>query len=253
VELPKQFALAGYTTNLNLTNGWEAKRQLDAMFAFGGLKFDDYTLTEAGFIPHHGERLIKEGKATTAFHPAPEPLLPPRWATAPGGGPAAAKQADEDIKSFAELAHQRHVPTDDMAHIAALSVAIDYAILTGGKELSDGQYRAVVKLLGKRYLEDPRWAALPDFARQELAESWETKALQIRREYRQVIDVEVPKKKAEYRAMLHVDDPKTLDAWTANMTDIVRYKARWHIDELFAPLKFDDYRLTDDGLVPAPQ
>jgi hypothetical protein len=240
VELPKQLAAAGYTTNLNLTNGWEAKRQLDGIFAFGGLKFDDYTLTEEGFIPHHGERLIKEGKATTAFHPSP------------GGGADAAKRAAEDLKPFAELARQRHVPTDDMAHVAALSVAIDFAILTG-KELSDSQYRAVVKLLGRRYLEDPRWAALPDFARQELAESWETKALQIRREYRNVIDVEMPKKKAEYRAMLHVDDPKTLDSWTANMADVVRHKARWQIDELFAPLKFDDYRLTDDGVVAVRQ
>src|SRR5262249_8176744 len=72
VEIPKRVAEwkrilgnQGYTAggliaSLFTAQQSQAKRQLDAIFAFGGLKFDDYTLTEEGFIPHYGQRLIKE-------------------------------------------------------------------------------------------------------------------------------------------------------------------------------------------------
>ena len=37
-----------------------------------------------------------------------------------------------------------------------------YAVLSGGVELTDRQYQSLVKLLGRRYVEDPAWAAMPD-------------------------------------------------------------------------------------------
>jgi hypothetical protein len=232
---------------------WEAKRRLDAMFDFGGLKFEDYTLTDDGLEPHRGQRLIQEGKATSAFRLAPEPLLPARLAAGPdagGRGPAAARQAAEELKAFTDLTRGRRAPADDMAHAAALAVAVHYAVLSGGAELTDRQYQSLVKLLGRRYVEDPAWAALPDAARQELAESWAVQAIRTWRQYRRTVDVEIPKARAEKAAMFPTADARTLDSWVANMADWVKSDARRQIESLFAPLKLNDYRLTDEGFVP---
>jgi hypothetical protein len=244
-------SLAGWPDQ---TVRWEAKRQLDAMFAVTGVKFDDHTLTEDALEPHRGERLIKEGKATTAFRRAPEALLPARLAAGPdagGRGPAAARQAADDLKAFADLTRGRRAPADDMAHAAALAVAVHYAVLSGGAELTDRQYQALVKLLGRRYLEDPAWAALPDAARQELAESWAIRAARSWSEYRRIVDVDMPRARAEKAAMFRNVDARTLDSWVANMPDWTKSQARRHIESLFAPLKLDAYRLTDEGFVPA--
>jgi hypothetical protein len=265
VEIPKDIAewkrIGGDPANFGSIAGWpdsairsEAKRRLNAMFEFGGLKFDNYTLTEDGFEPHRGERLIKEGKATTTFRRGPEPLLPARLAAAPdagGGGPDAARQTAEDLKAFAELARQRRVPQVDMAHAAALAVAVNYSVFSGGAELTDRQYQSLVKLLGRRYLEDAAWAALPDSARQELAESWAARAARNRREYRRIIELDMPKKRAEWAAMFPKSDPRTLDSWVANMDDLVQSDARRQIEYLFAPLKLDNFHLTDEGFVPS--
>src|SRR5439155_9188318 len=111
VETPKKIAewkriTGGDASTFGSIAGWpdaavrgEAKRRLDAMFAFGGLTFDDYTLTDDGLEPRRGQRLIKEGKTTTAFRRAPEALLPARLAAGPdagGRGPAAAQQAADE-------------------------------------------------------------------------------------------------------------------------------------------------------------
>jgi hypothetical protein len=268
VEIPKQAAearrLAGGNASALAIIGIagppdaairsEAKRRLEGMFDFGGLKFNNYTLTEDGFEARRGERLIKEGKATTAFRRASEPLLPAILAAAPdlgnGGGADAARQAAEDLTVFARFAQQRRVPTDDMAHAAALAVAIHYSILSGGQELTERQYQSLVKLLSRRYLEDPAWAALTDSVRQELAESWAAQAVRKLREYRRIIEVDMPKKRAEYAALFPKTDAKTLDSWVANMDDLAQADARRQIEYLFAPLKLGDYRLTDEGFVP---
>ncbi|HEY7115351.1 MAG TPA: DUF6683 family protein [Tepidisphaeraceae bacterium] len=244
-------SLAGWPDQ---TVRWEAKRRLDAMFAFGGLKFDDYTLTEDGLEPRRGQRLIKEGKTTTAFRRAPQALLPARFAAGPdagGLGPAAARQAADDLKAFADLTRGRRAPADDMAHAAALAVSVHYAVLSGGAQLSDRQYQSLVKLLGRRYVEDPAWAALPDAARQELAETWAIRAVRNWREYRQKVDVEIPRARAEKAAMFHNVDARTLDSWVASMPDWAKSESRRQIESLFAPLKLDGYRLTDEGFVPA--
>jgi hypothetical protein len=265
VVIPKDIAqwkqIGGDPANFGSIAGWpdaavrgEAKRRLDAMFAFNGLKFDDYTLTEEGFEPHRGERLIKQGKATTTFRRAPEPLLPARLAAGPdagGFGPAAARQTAEDLNAFAEIARQRRVPPDDMAHAAALAVAVNYSVFSGGTELTDRQYQSLVKLLGRRYLEDPAWAALPDAARQGLAESWAARAARNCREYRRIIEVDMPSKRAWWAARFPNYDARTLDAQVAGMDNAVRSEARRQIEYLFAPLKLDNYRLTDEGFVPA--
>jgi len=233
---------------------WTAKRRLDAMFAFGGLKFDDYTLTEDGLEPRRGQRLIKEGRATSAFRRAPEALLPARLAAGPDAGdrgPTAARRAADDLKAFADLTRGRRAPADDMAHAAALAAAVHYAVLSGGAELTDRQYQSLVKLLGGRYVEDPAWAAMPDGARQELAETWAIRAVRNWREYRRIVDVEIPKARAQKAAMFPTTDARTLDSWVANMTDWVKSEARRQIESLFAPLKLDAYRLTDEGFVPA--
>lgn len=266
VEIPKKIAewkriTGGDTSTFGSLAGWpdaavrgEAKRRLDAMFAFGGLKFDDYTLTDDGLEPRRGQRLIKEGKATTKFRRAPEAILPARLAAGPdagGRGPAAARGAAEDLKAFAELIRWRGAPTDDMAHAAALAVAVHYAVTSGGTELTERQYQSLVKLLGQRYLEDPAWAALPDAVRQELAESWAVRAVRNWREYRRTVEVEIPKARAEKAAMFPTADARTLDSWVANMADWVKSDARRQIESLFAPLKLDGYRLTAEGFVPA--
>ena len=244
-------SLAGWPDQ---TVRWSAKRQLDAMFAFGGLTFDDYTLTDDGLEPRRGQRLIKEGKAKTAFRRAPEALLPARLAAGPDAGdrgPAAARQAADDLKAFADLTRGRRAPADDMAHAAALAVAVHYAVLSGGGELTDRQYQSLVQLLGRRYVEDAAWAALPDATRQELAESWAIQAARTWRQYRRIVDVDMPKARAEKAAMFRTTDAQTLDSWVANMPDWTKSEARRQIESLFAPLKLDGYRLTDDGFVPA--
>jgi len=266
VETPKEIArwkqLSGGDTSRfgaiagwpDQTVRWTAKRRLDAMFKFGGLTFDDYTLTSDALEPRRGQRLIKEGKATTEFHRAPEAILPARLAAGPdagGLGPNAARQAAGELKAFADLTRARRAPADDMAHAAALAVAVHYAVLSGGTELTDRQYQSLVKLLGLRYVEDPAWAALPDAARQELAETWAVRAVRNWREYRQKVDVEIPKARAEKAAMFPKADARTLDSWVANMADWVKSDARRQIESLFAPLKLDGYRLTDEGFVPA--
>jgi hypothetical protein len=265
VEIPKQIAewkrlTGGDASNFGAVAGWpdtavrgEAKRRLDAMFAFGGLTFDDYTLTDDGLEPRRGQRLIREGRATTAFRRAPEALLPARLAAGPdacGRGPGAARQAAEDLRAFADLTRRRRAPADDMAHAAALAVSVHYAVLSGGAGLTDRQYQSLVNLLGRRYVEDPAWAALPDAARQELAESWAVQAARTWRQYRQVIDVEIPRVRAEKAAMFPTADARTLDSWVANMAEPVKSDARRQTESLFAPLKLDAYRLTDEGFVP---
>jgi hypothetical protein len=266
VETPKKIAewkrlSGGDASTFGATAGWpdqtvrwEAKRRLDAMFKFGGLTFDDYTLTDDGLEPRRGKRLIKEGKATTAFRRAPAALVPARLAAGPdagGRGPAAARQAADDLKAFADLTRGRRAPPDDMAHAAALAVAVHYAVLSGGAELTDRQYQSLVNLLGRRYVEDPAWAALPDAPRQELAETWAIRAIRNWQQYRRTVDVDMPRARAEKAAMFHNVDARTLDSWVANMTDAVKSEARRQIESLFAPLKLDAYRLTDDGFVPA--
>ena len=234
---------------------WEAKRQLDAMFAFGGLTFNDYTLSDEGLEPRRGQRLIKEGKATTAFRRTPEALLPARIAAAgPDAGDrgaTAARRAADDLKVFADVTRGRRAPADDMAHAAALAVGVHYAVLSGGGELTDRQYQSLVKLLGRRYLEDPAWAALPDAARQELAETWAVQAARTWQQYRRTVDVEIPKARAEKAAMFPTADARTLDSWVANMADSVKSEARRQIESLFEPLELGAYRLTDEGFVPA--
>ena len=68
---------------------------------------------------------------------------------------------------------------------------------------------------------------------------------------RRKIDVEIPKARAEKAAMFPNVDARTLDSWVANMADWVKSEARRQIEALFAPLKLDAYRLTDEGFVPA--
>lgn len=266
VETPQKIVewkrlTGGDASSFGVVAGWpdaavrgEAKRRLDAMFTFGGLAFDDYTLTGDALEPLRGQRLIKEGKATTAFVRAPDALVPALLASGPdagGRGPAAARQATEDLKVFAELTRGRRAPADDMAHAAALAVAVHYAVVSGGTSLTDRQYQSVVKLLGRRYIEDPAWAALPDTRRQELAETWAIQAARTWRQYRRTVDVEMPRARAEKAAMFPNVDARTLDSWVANMSDWVKSDARRQIESLFAPLKLDAYRLTDEGFVPA--
>jgi hypothetical protein len=265
VDTPKQIVdwkrlTGGDASNFGAVAGWpdaavraEAKRRLDAMFAFGGLTFDDYTLTDEGLEPRRGQRLIKEGRATTAFRHAPEALLPARLAAGPdagGRGPAAARQAADDLKAFAELTRGRRAPADDMAHAAALAVSVHYTVLSGGAELTDRQYQSLVKLLGRRYVEDPAWAALPDAARQELAESWAVQAVRTWRQYRRTVDVEIPRARAEKAKLFTTADARTLESWVAGMDGSVKSDARRQIESLFAPQKLDAYRLTDEGFVP---
>jgi hypothetical protein len=266
VEIPKQIAewkriTGGDASAFGVVAGWpdaavrgEAKRRLDTMFAFGGLTFDDYTLTDDGLEPRRGQRLIQEGRATSAFRRTPDPLLPARLAAGPdagGRGPAAARQVAEDLKAFADLTRGRRAPADDMAHATALAVGIHYAVLSGGAELTDRQYQSLVKLLGRRYVEDPAWAALPDAARQELAETWAVQATRSWRQYRRTVDVDMPKARAEKAAMFPTADAKTLDSWVASMVEPVKSDARRQIESLFAPLKLNAYRLTDEGFVAA--
>jgi hypothetical protein len=51
--------------------------------------------------------------------------------------------------------------------------------------------------------------------------------------------------------MFPTADARTLDSWVANMDGSVKSDARRQIESLFAPLKLDAYRLTDEGFVPA--
>lgn len=265
VEIPQQIAqwkrIGGDASNFGAITGWpdaalrsEAKRRLDGMFALGTRKFDDFTLTEDGFEAHRGQRLIKEGKATTKFRRAAQSLLPALLAAEPeagGRGPSAGRQAAEDLKAFDAIARQRRLPTDDMAHVAALAFALNYAVATGGSELTDRQYQSLVKLLGRRYLEDPAWAAASDATRQELAESWAARAAHNQREYRRIVDVETPRKRAEWMARFSNIDSRTLNQWEANLVNPVKSDARRQLDALFVPLKLGDYRLTDEGFVSA--
>jgi hypothetical protein len=266
VETPKTIAewkriTGGEASTFGATAGWpdqtvrwSAKRQLDAMFKFGGLTFEDYTLTDDGLEPRRGQRLIQEGRATSAFRRTAEPLLPARLAAGPdagGRGPAAARQVAEELKAFADLTRGRRAPADDMAHAAALAVAVHYAVVSGGAELTDRQYQSLVKLLGRRYVEDPAWAAKTDAARQELAESWAVQAVRTWRQYRRTVEIEIPKARAEKAAMFPSADARTLDSWVANMADWVKSDARRQMEAIFAPLKLNEYRVTDEGFVRA--
>jgi len=93
------------------------------------------------------------------------------------------------------------------------------------------------------------WAALPDAARQELAESWAVQAARTWRQYRRTVDVEIPRARAEKAKLFPTADARTLDSWVAGMDGSVKSDARRQIESLFAPLKLDAYRLMDEGFV----
>ena len=197
-------------------------------------------LTADGF-GDRGERLRAQGKVSITVQTTAEPMLPALLAATPvsaGGGADASTKAADDLRAFADHAHRAGAKLDDLADVTALCVKLLYEVHTS-RVLTDRQYASTVKLFTDFYLTDPMWTGLPDAGRQLACEQAELAALRNWREYRHMVDVQIPKEIATY-------------GYSTSLNLTTGWEAKRQLDGIFAfgGLKFDDYTLTEQGLVP---
>lgn len=228
---------------------------------------DGLELTENGF-GDRGERIIREGKATTRVEFVAEPIVPREWAREVPFTPSYLTNLSREeqqrrhvaawekyyldcLAEFKDELQKRGRETNDLSEMGALAVWLNYRVYSDGRELTARQYAGVAAFMRREQLKSAEWQGASARTKQISYESYAISAVDALSNYQQA-----EKKIAEFnsRGSSGGDFARAvggaLGAMAGDLKKLPKDKAKRNLDQLFAPRKFDDYALTENGFEP---
>jgi hypothetical protein len=191
-------------------------------------------LTSTGF-GDRGERIIREGKATTRVALSPTPI-------------ANEPDAVQLWRDFVQYAQSNKVAVADYGQVQALALSINYEIYAG-RALTDKQFQWAVREMSHDILGDATFQGSSAHDKQEVLEVIAIAAMSVAAELKQSATVAPEELDGPLLAIARNEGVDNASKARA-LADQARQAAKRNLAQLFAPRVFDNYVLAEGGFRP---